>query len=40
MLPLIVGQIESPSDTSDVEIVEAEVIEDDVAIVSSSNDIK
>jgi HemY protein len=37
MLPLIVGQVETPSD---VEIVEAEIVEDDVAIVSGSSDIK
>jgi hypothetical protein len=37
MLPLIVGQVETPSD---VEIVEAEIVEDDVAIVSESGDIK
>jgi HemY protein len=40
MLPLIVGQVESPSDTLDVEIVEAEIVEDDGAIVSSTDDIK
>ena len=40
MLPLIVGQIESPSDTLDVDIVEAEIVEDDGAIVSSTDDVK
>ena len=40
MLPLIVGQVESPSDTLDVEIVVAELVEDYGAIVSSTDDIK
>jgi HemY protein len=40
MSPLIVGQIESSLGSLDVEIVEAEIIEDDVAIVSDTDDIK
>jgi HemY protein len=40
MLPLIVGQIEPPSDALDVEIVEAEIVEDVGAIVPSTDDIK
>jgi HemY protein len=40
MLPLIVGQIEPPSDALDVEIVEAEIVEDDGAMVPNTDDIK
>lgn len=33
MLPLIVGQIEAPTEAADLEIVEAEVVEDDIETV-------
>lgn len=40
MLPLIVGKIEPSKDTTDVEILEAEVVNDEIAIATDNNDEK